>query len=189
MKKIMMTLAAVCVAATMNAQVYVGGSLGFETTSQDGVSNSSLTLMPEVGYALDDNLAVGIAFGYSEDSEDIKKVNPISGDEYTVSEKNKKFVINPYLRYTFLKLEKVNVFVDGGLEYVHKDNAGSKNNSFGIGVRPGVAVNLNDKLSFVSHFGWLGYKNSKDDYEGAKAANTFGLNLSSKVSFGVYYNF
>lgn len=105
------------------------------------------------------------------------------------TKKNKKFVINPYLRYTFLKLDKVNVFVDGGLEYVHSDKAGAKNNSFGIGVRPGVAVNLNDKLSFVTHFGWLGYKNSKDDKENAKAANTFGLNLSSKVSFGIYYNF
>ena len=187
MKKIMMTLAAVCVAATMNAQVYVGGSLGFETTSQDGNSNSSLTLMPEAGYALDDNLAVGIAFGYNETSKDVEEGE--EGHKVTVSQKNKKFVINPYLRYTFLKLDKVNVFVDGGLEYVHSDKAGAKNNSFGIGVRPGVAVNLNDKLSFVTHFGWLGYKNSKDDHEGAKAANTFGLNLSSKVSFGVYYNF
>ena len=183
MKKIMMTLAAVCVAATMNAQVYVGGSLGFETTSHDGNTNSQLTLMPEIGYALDDNLAVGIAFGYGQTKESVE-VNNVE-----VSQTNKKFVINPYLRYTLVKLEKVNVFVDGGLEYVHKDYAGSKNNSFGIGVRPGVAVNLNDKLSFVSHFGWLGYKNSKDDYEGAKAANTFGLNFSSAVSFGLYYNF
>ena len=36
MKKIFMTLAAVCVAATMNAQVYVGGGLGLASTSQDG---------------------------------------------------------------------------------------------------------------------------------------------------------
>ena len=183
MKKIMMTLAAVCVAATMNAQVYVGGSLGFETSSQDGVTNSELTLMPELGYALDENFAVGIAFGYGQESHDVE----VEG--LTVTRKNKKFKINPYLRYNFVKLDKVNVFVDGGLEYVHKDDAGAKNNTFGIGVRPGVAVNLNDKLSFVSHFGWLGYSNSKDDYEGAKAKNTFGFKLASSVSFGLYYNF
>lgn len=40
MKKIFMTLAAVCVAATMNAQVYVGGGLGLASTSQDGDTNT-----------------------------------------------------------------------------------------------------------------------------------------------------
>lgn len=183
MKKIMMTLAAVCVAATMNAQVYVGGSLGFESTSHDGNTNSELTLMPEIGYALDDNLAVGIAFGYAQDKSTVKQNN------VEVSVTDKKFKINPYLRYTFLNLDKVNVFVDGGLEYVHTDSEGYKTNTFGVGVRPGVAVNLNDKLSFVSHFGWLGYKNSKADEDGAKAYNTFGFNVSSAVSFGLYYNF
>lgn len=183
MKKIMMTLAAVAVAATMNAQVYVGGGIGLQSTSQDGNTNSSVTLMPEIGYNLNEDWAVGVAFGYSED----KKTKEIENVE--VSVKDKKFVVNPYVRYTFAKLGSVNVFVDGGLEYVHYDNAGAKNNTFGIGVRPGVAVNLNDKLSFVSHFGWLGYSNSKDDYEGAKAANTFGFDLNSKVSFGLYYNF
>ena len=175
----------------MNAQVYVGGEIGFETTSQDGVSNSSLTLMPEIGYNLDENWAVGISFGFGQVSRDVTTTvtNGQNTTTVTATQKDKRFIINPYARYTFLKLDKVNVFIDGGLSYAHYDNAGSKNNQFGIGVRPGVAVNLNDKLSFVSHFGWLGYKNSKDDYEGAKAANTFGFDLNSKVSFGMYYNF
>ena len=187
MKKIMMTLAAVAVAATMNAQVYVGGEVGFETTSQDGVTNSSVTLMPEIGYNLDENWAVGLSFGFGQDKREVTE--EIGGVEVTATVKDKRFIINPYVRYTFVKLDKVNVFVDGGLSYAHYDNAGAKNNQFGIGVRPGVAVNLNDKLSFVTHFGWLGYKNSKDDNEGAKAANTFGFDLNSKVSFGMYYNF
>ena len=182
-----MTLAAVAVAATMNAQVYVGGSLGFETTSHDGDTNSRLTLIPEIGYNLDENWAVGIAFGYGQ-TKNTEEVT-VGGTTAEVSVTNKKFVINPYARYTFAKFDKVNVFVDGGLEYAHYDNGGSKSNAFGLGVRPGVAVNLNDKLSFVSHFGWLGYKYQKDDYDGAKAANTFGLELDSKVSFGLYYNF
>lgn len=180
-----MTLAAFAVAATMNAQVYVGGGLGFETSSQDGNSTTAFKFLPEIGYNLDENWAVGIVFGYSQ-----TELNDDVDDEGKVQKvKNKKFQISPYARYTFLKLDKVNVFIDGGLDYIHADNGGSKNNTFAIGVKPGVAVNLNDKLSFVSHFGWLGYKNSKDDYEGAKAVNTFGLNLDSNVSFGLYYNF
>ncbi len=180
MKKIMMTLAAVCVAATMNAQVYVGGGIGFTTASNDGDKNTTIKLMPEIGYNLSEDVAVGIAFGYGQNEV---KING-------VSTKNKAFEINPYVRYSFLKLDKVNVFVDGVVAYAHNDNAGTKVNSFGVGVKPGVAVNLNDKLSFVSHFGFLGYQNSKEDVDGAKATNTFGLDLDgSALSFGLYYNF
>ena len=42
--------------------------------------------------------------------------------------------------------------------------------------------------SFVSHFGFLGYKNEKlkgDD----ESTKSFGFNLGSEVSFGMYYNF
>ncbi len=184
MKKIMMTLAAIAVAATMNAQVYVGGGVGFATSSNDGNTDTSFKIIPEIGYNLDDNFAVGIAFGYAQN----KSTKKVAGVETSVTDKI--FEINPYLRYTFLKLDKVNVFVDGGLTYVHNDNAGTKTNTFGIGLKPGVAVNLNEKLSFVTHFGWLGYTNSKVDVDGAKATNTFGLDLDgNNLTFGLYYNF
>ena len=49
MKKIMMTLAAACVAATMSAQVYVGGGVGFQTTSQGDYTNTVIKLVPEIG--------------------------------------------------------------------------------------------------------------------------------------------
>lgn len=179
MKKIMMTLAALAVAATMNAQVYVGGGVGFSTASNDGNSTTSFKIIPEIGYNLDENLAVGISFGYAQNETKLNGVKTT----------NKEFEISPYLRYTFLKLDRVNVFFDGGLTYNHQDNAGTKINSFGIGIKPGVAVNLNEKLSFVAHVGFLGYENDKvkgDD----KSANTFGLDLSgNNLSFGVYYNF
>ena len=180
MKKIMMTLAALAVAATMNAQVYVGGGIGFSTASNDGNSATNFKIIPEIGYNLDENLAVGISFGYSQNETKINGVKTT----------NKEFEISPYLRYTFLKLDKVNVFFDGGLTYKHEDQAGTKTNTFGIGIKPGVAVNLNEKLSFVTHFGWLGYTNSKLDVDGAKATNAFGLDLDGRsLTFGLYYNF
>ena len=63
MKKIFMTLVAVCFAATMNAQVYVGGSLGFNAwSSQENAGDRSETtfkIMPEIGYNINDSWAIG----------------------------------------------------------------------------------------------------------------------------------
>ena len=176
MKKIFMTLAAVCVAATMNAQGYIGGGIGLQSTSHDGNTTTAIKLMPEIGYNLNDSWALGIALGYSEVKND--------------DDKDKIFTVNPYARYTFAKFDKVNLFVDGGLDYTHSDYAGAKANAFSVGLKPGVAVNLNDKLSFVAHAGFLGWSTSKEDHDGAKAYNTFGFDLDgSDLSFGFYYNF
>ena len=75
------------------------------------------------------------------------------------------------------------------IKSIDENFAGTKINTFGIGFKPGVAVNLNEKLSFVAHVGFLGYENEKvkgDD----KSTNSFGLDLSgNNLSFGVYYNF
>ena len=186
MKKIMMTLAAIAFAATMNAQVYVGGSLGFHHDKHDENKNTKFEVMPEIGYNLDDNFAVGMVIGFTTG----KTTNEVAGIK--TEDKTSSFKVNPYLRYTFLKLDKVNVFVDGGLYYEFEklgDNDASKYNNFGVNIKPGVAVNLNDKLSFVSHFGMLGWSTSKSKADGAKATNSIDVNLHSAVSFGLYYNF
>ena len=50
--------------------------------------------------------------------------------------------------------------------------------TWGIGVRPGIAVSLTDSWSLVAHVARLGY------YGGA-----FGFNLNTGSSIGVYYAF
>ena len=180
MKKIFAVALVAMMSMAANAQTYVGGGIGFETSSQDGNSETFFKIMPEIGYNLNENWAIGVAVGYGENKT---KVN-------NVTAKVKVFEIAPYARYTFVKFDKVNLFIDGAVDYTHTDYAGAKNNTFGVGLKPGVAVNLNDKLSFVAHVGFLGYQNSKDDYDGAKAVNTFGVSVDgSNLNFGVYYNF
>ena len=175
MKKIMMTLVAVAMATTMNAQVYVGGGVGLSVESYDGESNTVWSILPEIGYNINEKWAVGTVIGYGESGK---------GDH-----KTKRFEVSPYARYTAVKLNMVNIFFDGGVSYIHKDYEGSKSNTFGFGIKPGVAINLNDKLSFVTHFGFLGYEYEK--YKDAdKGVNTFGFNLDgSSLTFGLYYNF
>jgi hypothetical protein len=183
MKKIFAVALVAMMTLTVNAQVYVGGGVGLLTSSYDGNSETYFSILPEIGYNINEDWAVGIAVGYGEAKS---KVN-VAGVK--VTEKVKTFQIAPYARYTFAKFDKVNLFVDGSVGYKHENFAGVKTNTFAVGFKPGVAVNLNDKLSFVAHVGFLGYQNDKvkgDD----KSTNTFGLNLDgSNLSFGVYYNF
>jgi len=183
MKKIMMTMAAAMMAVTMNAQVYVGGSLGLASHDNGNKTETAFKIMPEVGYCFDENLAVGLTIGYAQGS---------TAAAWTMSSPNevlKTFSVAPYLRYTFAKLGPVSLFADGRFEYAHIDNDGAKANAFGVGIVPGLAVTLTPKLSFVSHFAFLGYEQAKADVDGAKAISTVGLDIDNGLSFGLYYNF
>ena len=196
MKKIMMTLAAVCVAATMNAQVWVGGELGFSTKHVNGSEDNSkkFAIAPEIGYNLDDNFSVAIKLGYSYTSDYMVNDNAVvAGVAIPVSvnagNANTWFV-NPYVRYAFVKAGNFSAFVDGGLNYAttHIQGADNNINSFGVGINPGIAYNVSDKLTLAAHFGkglYWEHNWVKDSYR----TNELGLELLNGVSFSAYYNF
>ena len=189
MKKILMTLAAFAVATTMNAQVWAGGSLGFSTTHNNGDENNTKTfsIAPEIGYNLDDNLAVAVAFGYDHRT-------PAAGRSTNA------WNINPYVRYTLVKAGEFSAFVDGGAKWStsHTQRAKKNNNSVGVYVNPGIAYNLSEKVRLAAHLGDGLYYNHnwRADYseDGVLVApgyrnNGFGLDLFNGVSFSAYYNF
>jgi hypothetical protein len=194
MKKILMTMAAALMAVTMNAQnMYVGGSLGYSTTSQDGTTlDTRFSLIPEFGVSFNDKMGVGVEIGYSSDKDEQ------SHAPNTVTESTFKFA--PYFRYTALKLGNVSVFGDGQFSYATtKTETKAKNgntndqtvNNWGLYVKPGIAYNLNEKFALVAKFGnIIGYTSNKLDVNGAKAKSTFELlNLTNNIQFGFYYNF
>jgi opacity protein-like surface antigen len=180
MKKIFMTLIAAFAAMSMNAQVYVGGSFAFEAWSSQKLagdkSETVFKLMPEIGYNLNNEWAIGTVIGYQSD-----KFNGVNG----VSES--AFSIAPYARYTFTKLGKVNLFVDGGISFTSASKADWT--ELAIGFEPGLAINLTDNLSFVSHIGFIGYDLLNPDGDDNNISK-FGLSLdATDVTFGLYYNF
>lgn len=181
MKKIMMTLAAAAMAVAVNAQVYLGGSLGIGSVKVgDGDSKTAFNIIPEVGYNIDDTWAVGLRVGYQQGST----VNAVQ--ELSANEDYKAFTVEPYARFTFAKFGPVNVFTDLGLGYTDVDDIG---NNFYVGLRPGVAVNLSKNLSFVSHVGFFGYNQFKNDDTDVKTKG-FGLDMNgNNLTFGLYYNF
>jgi len=171
MKKILMTLAAVAVATTMNAQTWIGGELGFSTShthsAGEGIypSKTNITVKPEIGYNLNDKFAVAIALGYEYNSH--VSVSGILGGANDVWDKNSSnttttdarnantWSINPYVRYTAIKAGNFSVFVDGGIAYAttHIRKVGDNTNAFGVNITPGIAYAVSDKVSLVAHLG------------------------------------
>lgn len=176
MKKILMTLAVALVTVSASAQVYVGGSVGLGSTKiAGGDSKTTYKILPEIGYNLNGNWAVGTVVGFG-------KGNPTElesvGTEY--------FAVQPYVRYTFVQSKLVNVFIDGGLGFTDYKDAGTE---WSVGLKPGLAVNLNRSLSFVTHIGFFGWNSYNPDGDG-RNSSAWGVNLDgNNITFGLYYNF
>lgn len=197
MKKIMMTLAAVCVAATMNAQMYVGGGIGFNNNKSNNgnTTATSFSINPEFGMALNDQLGWGVQLGF----ETTKNENKVGNE--TVESTTTKFSVKPYLRYQAFEVGKVNVFVDGGVNFGISSQKDMKPAmDLGLFVTPGIAYNVNDKWSIVAKlnnmFAFGYHKDAVADVDNAPEAPTsINANLSTggfqlgSLTFGVYYNF
>jgi len=197
MKKILMTLAMGMMALTMSAQMYVGGSVGFESWSPDkGDGESSFKFLPEFGMQFNDQWGAGVQIGYVTDKAGVYGLGTESA-----------FIFSPYVRYNAIKAGKVSVFLDGGFDFYSYSKP--DNSAFSIGIKPGVAVALTNKLSFVTHFGFLGYESvpsgggqyydyydyydywTRSSSSSDKPKDTyFGFDFDSlNLLFGLYYNF
>lgn len=171
-----------------NAQVWVGGSLDFNTNSTkfDGTELSSATnfeIAPEIGYNLNNKWAVAVALGYSHTEDATIEI----GDDYAFSGCANGFSIKPYVRYTFVKSGNFSVFCDGYLQYATLHYQGNEDNlnAFSVGVTPGISYDLSSKVSLVAHVGELSYRHAWMD----KLTNDkFNLNLTNAISFGAYVN-
>lgn len=202
MKKLFLMAAMMVATLAANAQVYVGGGINFSSSKPayvkvDGVSEPDATtkfgILPEVGYKLDDKLSVGIALGYTHSSEGDVKTNGFS--------------IAPYARYTFVKWNNIGLFGEAQFAYhndktttkenivdedgdTHTMDVDQKKNGWSLGVRPGISIDLNEKLTFITKFGWLGYKSEKpSDAKGQKASSDFGFDVdATNLQFSLLFN-
>lgn len=69
MKKFYMTLVAMFVAVAASAQVYVGGNVGIVSTDNgDDDDVTTYKFLPEIGYNLNQDWAIGASFGWAKGS-------------------------------------------------------------------------------------------------------------------------
>lgn len=154
-----MALMSVCA----NAQVWVAGGVNLNvTTPKGGDANTTFSFAPEVGYKLNENWDIAIAF----DEEYVKD--------------NNRLTIAPYARYTFAKLGALNLFVDGGFGFKTVQNG---SNTFNIGVAPGLAYNFNDNWCIVTRLGKIGWQTIEN------GSSQFNIGVNGACSFGVAYTF
>lgn len=182
MKKLFFTLAiALTSLITANAQevghMWVGGSVAgwsSKDTGSDAVWN--VKIKPELGYVLSDNLALGVSLGYEHGDTGLLGKTYAGGETEEEGGSTNAFSVSPFLRMSFLKGDLGALFVDGGVQYTHGKVSGVKDavNVFEVGFRPGVAVNVSDKIALTGKFGFAGYKFAK---QGDNKNNSFGLNL------------
>ncbi len=182
MKKLFFTLAimlglATTVSAQEVGQIWVGGSLGINSVKANGGDReTSFRVVPEIGYVFTENLGIGVRLGYAN------KTTVIKIDDLSIGGKN-AFTVNPFLRYSFLKGDIGSLFIDGGGSYTYAKTGDVKTNVWEVGLRPGVAVKVSDKIALTGKFGFLGYQHAK---EGDKKGDRFGLDLDlSQTELGV----
>ena len=163
-----------------NAQIFVGGSLGFESTkaTKDSDSQINWSIVPEIGYKINKSFSVALQLGYSY--EYYESGNYIDDNSLDM------FLISPYVRYTFGKSGLAKFFVDcgGTISIIGGTYEGY---IWGAGLRPGLIIEASEKISLVAKLGYMGYSANSDDLGGG---SSFGFGLdNSNFSFGVFYNF
>ncbi len=156
-------------------------------------TGANFSFLPEIGYTLNDkfDIAVGIGFTHFNGNGDAY-LSFNDKDDYSIgalADANRNtFILNPYVRYKFVKSGDFTFFVDGGFayKYIHYSGIEDNGNAWELGFKPGIAYGLSDKVSLVAHVGKLGYDFGK---VGDTKTNEFSIGLANNISFGAYVSF
>jgi len=172
MKKVLLLFVCVFVMASAEAQVYIGGGVSAWIEDRNGTETTTLEFLPEIGFFVGKRWAIGGVLGYSQKLVDGTK----TFDSYEFA---------PYARFTFYSNELVRLFIDGTFS-VYSSETGSSNRveTYSLGLKPGLALDLSEKISLFAKFGFFGFRQYDDNHTG------LGFNLNgNNLSLGMYYTF
>ena len=198
MKKMILAALVAVASLSANAQVWVGGEVGFSAgkTTNNGTkfgSGADFNLIPEIGYTLNDKFDIAVAIGIAHNNGNGKAYAGTEGyDVYVgaLDDVNRNaFTLNPYVRYKFANAGDFTFFVDGGFSYtmIHYSGNDDNGNQWSLGFKPGIAYNISDKVSLVAHIGRLDYNFFK---QGDIKNNEFNMGVSgNNLTFGAYVSF
>ena len=199
MKKIFLSVLAIAaMATTANAQLWVGGSLGFsheggviktKEADTDKPSVNSFSFAPMVGFELNEKLSVGGKLDFTNES-----TKQTVGDTDTKRTKT-TFGITPFARYTFVEFNKFGLLAEAGIPVSFissKHDNGSKTvkgdpeTSIGLYVRPMLTYSLNDNFQLECGLNFLSLDvehsviKDRDDKKNKNITNTFNFGVDSR---------
>ncbi|MDR2907012.1 MAG: porin family protein [Bacteroidales bacterium] len=193
MKKIIFTLVLVSFGMMSQAQIFVGGQLGFTSDKTKDVEKTSmLTIAPMVGYQLSDKLAAGVRLNFTS----VKGVQfKFMGSDDDLIIKAPLFGAELFAQYTFLSFGKFSVYADAGIgfgagkgkvEFGDTKEDQSKVSIFGINVVPVLAYNLSEKITLLANLNFLelGFMSTTEkdltvDPETKTTTTHFGLGVNT----------
>ncbi|WGH75570.1 hypothetical protein P8625_16155 [Tenacibaculum tangerinum] len=152
----------------------------------------NFSIAPKIGYAIKDNLLIGlgVGYGYSE----VEAINPFNESNATTSFNN--FSILPFIKKLFPVGEKLTLSIRGEFNYTYTEqnqiyyiDSFDHAESYFVGIRPGISYFLTKAIALEATMGVLGYTyQSYKDTDGDRNSNNFGVNLNSNnLFFGLSY--
>lgn len=183
MKKVFLTLSLVAAAFFCQAQLFVGGDLGFSTkggslSGKDGNTSISIDrpktttfeIVPTIGFMFNESIGIGLDFGFGVSNYKEKD------EDYSYKKSDNAWLVAPYFRWVFGQFDRVSLYADARINFgggkakvsVTEGSAtssldGDKISNFGINIVPGINfmisdnIALNAKLNLIS----LGYNMTK----------------------------
>ena len=209
-----------------NAQFFVEGSVGVDC-SENGIDNSnlyetssfSISISPQVGYWLNDKVAIGTRVTLSKYDSKYKLTNP-SNPEYNRNSdtKTSRWQFSAFSRYKLWGTGKISLLLDGSIYYegsreitnYEGETSVTKNSTsgsrFGCYVFPAVSYDLNKKFSIIAkcNFFSLNFysenkklKNTSDGYTTNNKSRDYHFNSGTSsnilslgnINIGFIYNF
>jgi opacity protein-like surface antigen len=171
MKKLFLVLAlAFAGIFTANAQVWVGGGLGASIQK----NHTSLSIAPEVGYAINDQwqVALGAGYGFNQTKVDVL------GE--TITTNTNTLALQPYVRYVATTVGKFSLFFDLCGDFGLLDDA----RDYAVTLQPGIAWMATDHWTAAFRFGKVGYDHNFYGTDG------FLMNCDlAAPQIRLYYNF
>ncbi len=202
MKKLLLSAAAVFAFTYANAQettstggfstgdVFISGSVGFGSEKTGDFKTNEFNFSPRVGYFVSENIALGVALGYSSVTAD---------EEFAglgiFETKTTAFEVGAFGRYYFMPSNQFSLFTQLGVNYgtakleVDSEEV-SKVNGFNVEFAPGVSYFISEHFALEASFGILSYTTVKPDADDADSTNTFQFGLDmSDINLGLVYKF
>ncbi|WP_312137466.1 outer membrane beta-barrel protein [Sphingobacterium sp.] len=197
MKKLLLTLTAVTAitfasqAQTEKGKIILGGQVGFagESIKDTDVKTTGFSIIPQVGYFVADNIAIGTGVGYSWNKAEETKDN-----DQTVG----KFVVSPYGRMYSKNDGPVKFFgqltvpMAWGTAKVN-DTKTATTADYGVELAPGIAYFPTSNIGIELKVRGLYYNNGsvKNETTDTKVTtNSYGLDANSLApTLGVQFHF